>query len=99
MPVWALAVYALATARLSGLVVADEITRLPREWFLAHLDDTKPAQFVASLVTCQWCSSVWLAAVVAPVAWFWGWSPWLLVPAIALAFSEVAGLLSGIGRD
>jgi hypothetical protein len=98
MPIWALAVYALATARLAGLVVADEITSGPREWFLAHLDDTKPARFVAALAACQWCASIHIAAVVAPVAWFWGHHPWFLIPAIALAFSEIAGLLSGVGR-
>lgn len=99
MPVWAMVVYALVVMRLTGLIVADEITRAPREWFLARLDDGKPAQFVAALASCSWCASCWLAAVVAPVAWFWGHLPWLLIPAIALAFSQVTGMLSGVGRD
>jgi hypothetical protein len=99
MPIWALAVYALATARLSGLVVADEITRAPREWLLARLDDGKPAQFVAAVVACQWCFSIYAGAVIAPVAWFWGWHPALLIPAIALGFSQITGMCSSLGRD
>lgn len=99
MPVWALIVYALVVARLTGVVTTDEITRTPREWLLARLDDTRPARAVGYLITCQWCVSIWVGAAVAPLAWFWGYLPWLLLPALALAASQVTGMLSDLGRD
>lgn len=48
----------------------------------------------AYLVTCPWCVSVYVGGVAAPL-WYWlSSSPWLLVPAIALAFSYVTGFLA-----
>jgi hypothetical protein len=47
------------------------------------------------LLTCPWCASIYVAAAAAPLAYFWGPSPWLLVPALALAFSYVTGFLAG----
>lgn len=49
------------------------------------------------LLTCQWCVGVWVSLVAAPVVWFWGTSPWLLVPALALAFAQTTGLLAKLG--
>lgn len=46
------------------------------------------------LLTCRWCASVYVAAVAAPIAYWWGAEPWFLVPALALAFSHVTGLLA-----
>jgi hypothetical protein len=46
------------------------------------------------LLTCRWCASMYVAAVAAPLAYLWGESPWLFVPALALAFSHVTGLLA-----
>lgn len=98
MPVWAMVVYALAVARISALITQDELTRPARDWLLARLDDGRPAQTVAYLITCPWCASIYVAAVAAPVAWFWGWHLALLLPALALAFSHVTGVLSDLGR-
>jgi hypothetical protein len=50
------------------------------------------------LLTCPWCVSIYVAAVAAPVAYFWGQLPWLFVPALALAFSHVTGLMAKIGE-
>lgn len=54
---------------------------------------------LAYLVTCPWCMSVWVAGGMAPVAWWWGGTPGYLIPALALAASHVAGLLSSVGGD
>lgn len=49
----------------------------------------------AYLVTCPWCVSTYVGIVAAPL-WYWaGSSPWLLVPAAALALSYVTGFLAG----
>lgn len=50
------------------------------------------------LLTCPWCASIYVAAVAAPVAYWWSGEPWFLVPALALAFSYVSGLLAKIGE-
>lgn len=58
-------------------------------------DDAPPK--LASLISCSWCSSVYLAfgAVVARRLFPRLWAP----VAEALAFSAVAGLVSGLERD
>ena len=89
-----LVVYALAVARVTGLVVADTITEPARDRLIGWLDD-RPRTLgsaIATLITCPWCASVWIAAVAAPLVWFWGDRPLLIVPALALAFSQLAGM-------
>lgn len=96
-----LAVYALAVARVTGLVVADTITEPVRDRVLLWLDDAPGSlgQWLGYLITCPWCAGMWVSLAAAPlVAWF-GDRPWLLIPALALAFSQVAGMIAGIGRD
>ena len=101
-------VYALAVARVTRLIVADKLTEGPRErladaaWRRRYADfwthakaDNAPEPLLAYLITCPWCASIYVAAVAAPLAYFWGTSPWLLVPALALAFSYVTGFLAG----
>lgn len=132
IPATLIAVYALATARLTRLVVEDKLTeswrgafirqayrwRYPytrmQEGRLARVRETgetitvrgtpderlrgvmmaEPMPMLAYLVTCPWCVSIYVAAVVAPLAWAWGTRPWLAIPALALAFSHLTGLLA-----
>lgn len=89
-------VYVLTVARLTGLITADEITKKPRKAILRRLDEDSE---IGTLLTCQWCMSVWIAAVVVPVAALWGDRPLLLVPAGVLAASQVTGMLSDLGRS
>lgn len=58
-------------------------------------DDGAEQPLRVYLLTCPWCASVYVAAVAAPLAYFWGSSPWLFVPALALAFSYITGWLAG----
>lgn len=101
VPVWLqLLIYALAVARLTGLVVADSITEPVRDWVLVRLDD-RPAtagQALATLIQCPWCAGMWISLAAAPLAWFWGDSPVMLIPALALAFSQITGMTAGVGR-
>lgn len=96
-----LAVYALAIARVTALVtgqdtITEELNHRAVEW----LDDRPRTlgAFLAKLITCPWCAGVWLAAFAAPLVWFWGDHPILLVPALALALAQVAGMLANVGR-
>jgi uncharacterized protein DUF1360 len=95
-----LVIYALAFARVVYLVTVDDITEPARDVVISWLDD-RPATlgaFIAKLITCPWCASVWLAAVAAPLIWFHGNQPVLLIPALCFALSQVAGMLSDLGR-
>lgn len=95
-----LAVLTLAVARVTGLVVSDSITEPLRDRLLVWLDD-RPAtagSWVATLITCPWCAGMWVSLAAAPLAiWLLGLS-WLLVLPLALAFSQVTGMIAGIGR-
>lgn len=112
LPVWMWVVYALAVARLTGLVALDEITRPIREALVSRLDATRRThRSLAYLLGgytgeeegdgpdgCPWCLSIWVAAATAPVAWWWGDHPAAAVPMIALAVSQLAGMTASIGR-
>jgi hypothetical protein len=107
MPTWWWAVYALAVMRLTGLVAKDEITRPIRQALIARLDTSKGThRKIAYLVGgatdegdgCPWCLSVWIAAPVAPLVWYYGHLPWVAIPAFALALSQVTGMTASIGR-
>lgn len=65
-----------------------------RTW---RLDEDADKPLLVYLVTCPWCVSIYVAAVAAPIAYLWGDTPWLFVPALALAFSQVTGLLAQLG--
>ncbi|HEU4752315.1 MAG TPA: DUF1360 domain-containing protein [Armatimonadota bacterium] len=95
-----LLIYALAVARVTGLIVADAITEPVRDRIIARLDDTpgSAGEWVATLITCPWCAGMWVSLVAAPLVWFWGDSPVMLIPALALAFSQVTGATANLGR-
>lgn len=60
-------------------------------------DNAEPHGYLAYLLTCQWCASIWLALPAVVVWWNWPTQPWSLGPAILLAFSMITGKLSQIG--
>lgn len=85
---------ALATARLTRLITTDRITLAPRTWVQLRLD---PDGLAAYLVTCDWCASVYVSAVVAAfTVWGPSWSVWVLA---ALAYSYTAGWLAAKESD
>jgi hypothetical protein len=101
IPVWlALAVYALAVARVTGLIVADAITEPIRDRIVVWLDDTpgSAGAWFSTLITCPWCAGMWVSLAAAPLVWHFGDSPFMLVPALALAFSQFTGMVSDLGR-
>lgn len=101
-PAVTLVVYALAVARVTGLITADQITAPLRKRAVQRVN---PNELVVGwraeaeyLLTCQWCVSIYVAAVGA-VVWFTvGNNPVLLVCAVAAAFSQITGMLSSVGR-
>lgn len=101
IPAWLqLLIYALAVARVTGLVVSDSITEPARDTLISWLDDRPKTagSFIAALIQCPWCAGMWVALIASPLVWFFGDSPVMLVPAIALAFSQVTGMMAGVNR-
>lgn len=95
-----LVIYALAVARLTGLVVSDSITEGARDGLISWLDDRPRTlgAFIVGVIGCPWCFGMWVSLAASPLVWFFGHSPFMLVPAIALAFSQVTGMISNLGR-
>jgi hypothetical protein len=89
------AIYLLAFARLVVLITADMITTRPRDAFVTALKD-RGHHMLAYLFLCPWCISIWLAIPAAPIIYAYGDSPWLFVPALALALSAAAGALARV---
>lgn len=63
-----------------------------------RLDNNGEPPLLAYLVTCPWCVSIYVGAVAAPLIYWLGESPWLLVPALALALSYLTGFLAELGE-
>lgn len=88
-----LLIAALATYRLTRLVIEDTITESVRLWIWQRygLDS-----FVGGLIDCAWCASIWVGTAVSLLLWTTGAATlslagWLLLP---LAFSAITGILS-----
>jgi len=103
MPVWLVVVYFLAVTRLTGLLVTDEITRSARLAIVRRIDYPPLLYLLGDPDTdgygCPWCMSVWIGAATAPLIWFHGAHPAVIVPALALAASQIAGMISPLGRS
>ena len=107
-PMWVLALYALAATRLTALVTTDEITRPVRERIIAALDETRASHRAIAYLAggasdnadgCPWCVSVWIAAATAPIIYTCGDKPFVVVPVLALATSQIVGMIHHIGRE
>lgn len=88
-------VYLLAFARLIVLITADMITARPRDSIVEALNE-RGHKMLAYMLLCPWCVSIWLAIPAAPIIYAYGHSPWLFVPALALALSAAAGALARV---
>lgn len=88
---WWLVVGALATYRLTRLVTEDTILDRPREAVHRRAARTGHTKF-SYFVTCPWCTSIYLAAVVIVLSVFA--ESWFAYIAVALAFSAVAGVIA-----
>jgi len=106
-PVIVIVMYMLAVARGTTLITHDEITRPIRDAFVRRFD---PFRFLHRWVTyllgapdddatgCPWCVSIWVGAVTAPIVWWWGDRPAVLIPIIALSASQITGMIYIYGR-
>lgn len=102
-----LVLYALAVTRITTLITHDEITRPVREHLVARFDPYRRGHrmMVYLLGTpdgdatgCPWCVSVWIGALTAPIIYWWGTTPVVLVIVLALAVSQATGMIYAYGR-
>ena len=90
-----LALYALAAARTTQLIMSDEILRGPRNWWMRH---APAGSLRAYWMTCAWCVSIagssWpaFAYVLAPH------HPVPLIVAAGMTFSWISVLLRDVQR-
>lgn len=92
-------IYALAMARLVGIAALDTITDAPRTLVTLATDQRRGLSWVGYLINCAWCTGIWVAAPYTAAIAAWHGSPYLGWPVTALAFAQVAGMLSGVGRS
>jgi hypothetical protein len=76
-----LALAALATFRLTRLVVADQFP--PIRWGRERVEDKAP-EWLVDLSTCRWCASGWVSAGIVALLW--------LAPGVAALALTWAGL-------
>lgn len=85
-----LIVATLAVARLTRLLVDDRITVRYRQWVVKRWgEDSMPSY----LVHCPWCTSIWVAAAVMPIAALWP-NKWTLAVLSVPMASLVSGCIS-----
>jgi hypothetical protein len=88
IPAWLLFLLVLgAVHRLSRLVTADYVTKPMRTWINRRFGENRLSYFI----TCDWCVSLWIAAVVAPVAIVWPTNRVIIAGLLALTASAFAG--------
>ncbi len=80
--IWDTAVLALASFRLTRLVVYDSITQWVRDLF-ADAAPRTAAGTLRTLVNCPWCIGLWFALVVATTFFAWPES-WFMIFVAAL---------------
>jgi hypothetical protein len=81
-----LVLIALTVHRFARLVTRDTILDGPRNWITRRYHGS-----LIELLSCMWCVSVWIAAVVIVLTLYGpAWWPWVMVGAAA---SSTAGLL------
>lgn len=91
-----LALFCLATARLSRIITSDQILNRPRRRIIIRLGHTHPLSY---LITCDWCVSTYVGAGAAAAWWHWGDTRAFVAITAALAASHVAGFLASHTED
>ncbi|WP_336048969.1 hypothetical protein [Streptomyces sp. CA2R101] len=80
-----------ATCRITRFLTKDSLAAGFRSWVAGRFgDDSRPAY----LVSCSWCSSIWVASAMAPLAHWTGGTTGFQITATALSLSYLAGLAS-----
>lgn len=88
---------ALATARLTRLLIEDEIADPLRRAVLSRLDPDNAFHLkLVYLMGCRWCVSIWTGAPVAAALIQFPGSALVWIALSTLAFSQITGILGTI---
>jgi uncharacterized protein DUF1360 len=82
-------VAALAVARITRLLVDDQLTISYRQWVNRKWGDSSWQSYLAH---CPWCTSIWIALLTMPPAVIWP-NKWVIAGLAVPAASMVTGLL------
>lgn len=79
------------TCRITRFIAKDTLAAGFRSWTAERFgDDSK----LAYVVTCSWCTSIWVAAAVVPVAHLTGHTVAFQTVAMVLSLSYLCGVAS-----
>jgi hypothetical protein len=90
-----LVVAALAVARIARLLTEDFLTVGYRRWVVTRWG---PESKMSYLVHCPWCTSIWIALPIMPVAVLFP-NVWVIATLAIPAASHVAGLLNTTSKE
>ena len=90
MLVLSVVVGVLAVARVTRLLVEDQLLVKYRQWVVRRWGDSSMASYLAH---CHWCTSIWVATLLMPVAILFP-NKWVIAALAIPAASMVAGYLS-----
>jgi hypothetical protein len=93
---WTVALAFGVIARITRFLNSDTLAGGIRARVQARWGD---GSIAADFVECPWCVSVWTSALVVPVAWLAGDSPWFILPALVLSLSYAYSLLAQNADD
>lgn len=80
---------ALTVARITRFLTDDFLALGYRRWIVKRYGDESKMSYLAH---CPWCTSVWVAIPIMPVAAIWP-NRWVIAGLAILAASMVSGLL------
>jgi len=80
----------LAVARITRLLVEDQLMVKYRQWVVRKWGETS---MVAYLAHCPWCTSIWVAVAVMPIAVLFP-VKWVIAALAIPAASMITGLLA-----
>ena len=79
----------LAVARITRLLVEDQLTVGYRRWVVNHWGEQSKMAYLAH---CPWCTSIWVAMPVMPIATIWP-NKWIIAALAIPAASMLSGLM------
>jgi len=86
----------LAVARLTRLVVTDQIGLPIRQWVLVRSGDQGWWTYA---IHCPWCVGMWFSLVASPLWYYFRHNPVFLMLCVALALSQAVGLLFKVDKE
>ena len=79
----------LAVTRITRLLVEDQLTVGYRRWVIKRWGEQSKMSYLAH---CPWCTSIWVALPIMPIATIWP-NKWIIAALAIPAASMLSGLM------